>query len=104
MNDYTEVFNQERVKKGLQPTGWTILEIHEGMILPCGCKVHNTSNSHFSVYHSDNCQSQIKPRIGKEIVGQPMTNMIASIIISQTDKIIALTNPTLGLWPYEVNQ
>lgn len=100
-NDYTEQFNKARIEAGLSPTKATILWIHEGMKLPCGCKVHNASLSHFSVYHNDNCKSITRPWLGKEIIGVPGSGKQACFTADWDKMIVAVTNPSLGLFPYE---
>lgn len=99
--DYTSIFNRQRVTKGLLPVKHKIVLLTEGIQLPCGCKVHNASLSHFTVYHTEECQSDIIPkRIGKETIGVPGVEETACVKLG--DRTIALTNPYLGTFPYGV--
>jgi len=103
MEDYTEIFNKIRIQKGKLPTiGHTIALVREGTILKCGCYVHNSSLSHFTVYHGKNCQSAIRPKLQKCIVGSPNKSN-GQAVATLPDGIIGLTNPWLGLFPHEIH-
>jgi hypothetical protein len=104
IDDYTTVFNQARKRQGKPPvTGHAIILVREGTVLACGCKVHNASKSHFSVYHGPECQRDIRPRTGKEIVGIPLAQNGQAVATLAGD-LIGVTNPWLGLWPHEVEE
>ena len=101
MEDYTEVFNKIRTKKGKPPVKCIIKLVHEGTILKCGCRVHNSSLSHFTVYHGPDCQSNLSPKPGKCIVGDPNKN--GQAVATLPNGVIGLTNPWLGLFPHEIH-
>lgn len=101
MEDYTEVFNKIRIKKGKPPAKCTIGLVREGTVLKCGCCIHNSSLSHFTVYHGPNCQSAIRPKPQKCIVGDPNKSNGQAVATLPND-VIGLTNPWLGLFPHEI--
>jgi len=101
MEDYTAVFNKVRITKGLAPVTRTIGLIREGTILKCGCAVHASSLSFFSVYHGPDCKSTIRPKPDKWLVGIPMAGATGQAVGTLEDDVIGVTNPWLGLFPYE---
>jgi len=100
MEDYTAIFNKIRIQKGKSPVKCIIKLVHEGTILKCGCRVHNSSLSHFTVYHGPDCQSALRPKPQKWIVGFP-NKPNGQAVATLPNGIIGLTNPWLGLFPHE---
>ena len=95
--DYTEIFNEARVKAGKEPTAFTIVLIHEDMTAGCGCPVIRASNKTFTILHDrETCKYK---HAGKQRVGDGVHNAIGSLLGEPC--VIPMTDPFCGLFPYE---
>ena len=95
--DYTEIFNEARVKAGKEPTHFTIILIHEGMTAGCECPIIRSNGKTFTIRHDlAICKYG---REGKQRVGDGIHNAIGSL--QGEPFVIPMTDPWCGLFPYE---
>ena len=97
MNDYTEIFNEARVKAGKEPTNFIITIVHEGMVAGCGCPIIRASNKTFTILH-DPAMCKYGGE-GKQRVGDGVHNAVGSL--QSEPFVIPMTDPFCGLFPYE---